>query len=210
MNVWVPLSATFSTQLYTIYKTSKQWIKINQWFWNITFSNTNTIPLFSTTSLCKRKILLFISLSFQWNKEAIPIKINWTSILNSAIALLTLPFVPSSHDMNSVVLHEHCPRRTRWKKNIRELKLTAASGGIPEVIILLNEVREKCYTFSPETPDPKPVVLPGDVPHFSERKINISFKVLLKKVILSLGALRKWNGKPFVLLNDGSIVPFNK
>lgn len=197
------LCSTFSTQLYTIYKTSKQWTKINQWFWNITFSNTNTFPLLSTTSLCKRKInFLLISLSFHWNKEAIQIKIKRTSILNAAIALLTLPFVPSSRDMNSVVLHEHCPRWTCCKKNIRKLKLTADSGGIPEVIILLNEVMEKCYTFSPETPDPKSVVLPGDVPHFSKRQLNISFKVLLKKVTLSLGA--------FVLLNDGSIVPFSE
>ncbi len=64
--------------------------------------------------------------------------------------------------------------KTPQKKHPRWNQLQS----LPEVIILLNEVMEKCYTFSPETPGPKSVVLPGDVPHFSKQPLNISVTFL--------------------------------
>lgn len=84
--------------------------------------------------------------------------------------------------MTSVLLSEFAPGElVLRKKKTSELKATAVSRGIPEVIILLNEVMEKCYTFSPETPDPKSAVLPGDVPHFSKQSLNVSVKFLLSR-----------------------------
>lgn len=98
---------------------------------------------------------------------------------NLLLLCLTLPYVSSARDMTSVLLSEFASSELVWKKQTNKHPSWNRLQSLPEVIILLNEVMEKCYTFSPEyTPGPKSVVLPGDVPHFSKQPLNISVTFL--------------------------------